>query len=35
MKIYIKGQVHMTKMAAVAVNSKIFKKSVSPEPEGL
>ena len=24
MKIYIKGQGHMTKMAAMAINSKIF-----------
>ena len=25
MKIYVNGQVHMTKMAAMAINSKIFK----------
>ena len=25
MKIYINGQGHMTKMAAMAINSKIFK----------
>ena len=33
MKVYINGQGHMTKMAAMAINSK--KKSSSPEPEGL
>ena len=27
MKIYIKGQGHMTKMAAMAINSKTFKKN--------
>ena len=35
MKVYINGQGHMTKMAAMAINSKIFKKSSSSEPEGL
>ena len=35
MKVSINGQGHMTKMAAMAINSKTFKKSSSPEPEGL
>ena len=34
MKVYINGQGHMTKMAAMAINSKKPLKS-SPEPEGL
>ena len=34
MKVCIDGQGHMTKMAAMAVNSKNLQKS-SPEPEGL
>ena len=35
MKTYMKGQGHMTKMAAMAINSKNLLKSFSPEPEGL
>ena len=35
MKVYINGQCHMTKMAAMAINSKNLQKSSSPEPEGL
>ena len=35
MKINIKGQGHMIKMAAMAINSKNLLKSSSPEPEGL
>ena len=35
MKVYINGQGHMTKMAAMAINSKKIKKSSSSEPEGL
>ena len=35
MEVYINGQGHMTKMAAMAINSKNLKKSSSPEPEGL
>ena len=33
MKVYINGQGHMTKMAAMAINSLL--KSSSLEPEGL
>ena len=35
MKVYINDQGHMTKMAAMAINSKNIYKSSSPEPEGL
>ena len=35
MKVCINGQGHMSKMAAMATNSKNLKKSSSPEPEGL
>ena len=35
MKVNINGHGHMTKMAAMAVNSKKLNKSSSPEPEGL
>ena len=35
MKVYINGQGHMTKMAAMSINSKNLLKSSSPEPEGL
>ena len=35
MKVYINSQGHMTKMAAMAINSKNIEKSSSPEPEGL
>ena len=37
MKVYINGQGHMTKMVAMAINSKKKKplKSSSPETEGL
>ena len=35
MKVYINGQGHMTKMAAMAINSKKPLKSSSPEPKGL
>ena len=35
MKVYINGQGHMTKMAAMAINSKILLNFSSPEPEGL
>ena len=35
MKVYINGQGHMTKMAAMAINSKNLLKSSSQEPEGL
>ena len=35
MKVYINGHGHMTKMAAMAINSKNLEKSFSPEPEGL
>ena len=34
-KVYINGQGHMTKMAAMAINSKNIKKSSFSEPEGL
>ena len=34
MKVYINSQGHMTKMAAMAINSKNLLKS-SPEPEGI
>ena len=34
MKVYINGHGHMTKMAAMAINSKKPLKSSSPEPEG-
>ena len=34
MKVYVNGQGHMTKMAAMAINS-IFFKSSSSEPESL
>ena len=33
-KVYINGQGHMTKMAAMAINRKKLLKSSSPEPEG-
>ena len=33
MIVYINGQGHMTKMAAMAINSKKFLKSSSSEPE--
>ena len=32
-KVYINGQGHMTKMAAMAINRKNILKSSSPEPE--
>ena len=35
MKVYINGQGHMTKMAAMAINSNFFLKSSSSEPDGL
>ena len=35
MKVCINGQGHMTKMAAMAINSKILQKTSSPEQEGL
>ena len=35
MKVCINGQGHMTKVAAMAINSKKLQKSSSPEPEGL
>ena len=35
MKVCINGHGHMTKMAAMAINSKNLQKSSSPEPEGL
>ena len=35
MKVYINGQGHMTKMAAMAINSKNLLKAFTPEPEGL
>ena len=35
MKVYINGHGHMTKMAAMAINSKNFLNVSSPEPEGL
>ena len=35
MKVNINGQSHMTKMAAMAINSKSLKKSSSSESEGL
>ena len=35
MKVYINGQGHMTKMAAMAINRKKPLKSSFPEPEGL
>ena len=34
MKVYINGQGHMTKMAAMAINTKNLQKSSSLEPEG-
>ena len=34
MKVYINGHGHMTKMAAMAINSKNLCKSSSLEPEG-
>ena len=33
--MYINGQGHMTKMAAMAINSINLEKSFSPEPEDL
>ena len=35
MKVNINGQGHMTKMATMAVNSKVLYKSYSSEPENL
>ena len=35
MKVYINGQGHMTKMAAMPIYGKNLKKSSSPEPEVL
>ena len=35
MKVYINGQGHMTKMVAMAINSKKPLKISSSEPEGL
>ena len=35
MKVCINGQGHMTKMAAMAINSKNVETSSSSEPEGL
>ena len=35
MKVNINSQGHMTKMAAMAINSKKPLKSSSPEPKGL
>ena len=35
MKVCVNGQGHMTKMAAMAINSKNPSKSSSSEPEGL
>ena len=35
MKVYINGPGHMTKMVAMAIDSKNIYKSSSPEPEGL
>ena len=35
MKVYINGHGHMTKMAAMAINSKNVSKSSSSEQEGL
>ena len=35
MNVCINGQGHMTKMATMAINSKNFYKSSSPEPEGI
>ena len=34
-KVYINGPGHMTKMVAMAINSKYLYKSSSPEAEGL
>ena len=34
-EVNINGQGHMTKMATMAINSKTFKKSSTPEHEGL
>ena len=34
-KVYINGQGHMIKMAAMAINRKNLLKSSSQEPEGL
>ena len=35
MKVCINGQGHLTKMAAMAINSKNLGKSLSSDPEGL
>ena len=35
MEVDINSQGHMSKMAAMAINSKNILKSSSPEPEGL
>ena len=35
MKVCINGHGHMTKMVAMAINSKNLSKPSSPEPEGL
>ena len=35
MKVYINGKGHMTKMAAMAINSENVEKSSSSEPEDL
>ena len=35
MKVYVNSQGNMTKMAAMAINSKNLYESSSPEPKGL